>query len=82
MTAVTAFPGKLGHTSNWQVTQMLRLNENTRVKLMTIHGFAMLALGLSSPLHSCDDDKSLVLCLRRRIRDVARRGIAAVYRRR
>jgi hypothetical protein len=26
---------------------MLRLNENTRVKLMTIHGFAMLALGLS-----------------------------------
>jgi hypothetical protein len=30
-----------------QVTHMLRLNENTRVKLMTIHGFAMLALGLS-----------------------------------
>jgi hypothetical protein len=26
---------------------MFRLNENTRVKLMTIHGFAMLALGLS-----------------------------------
>ena len=30
-----------------QVTHMLRLNENTRVKLMTIHGFAMLALGVS-----------------------------------
>ncbi len=45
--AITAFPGELGHTSNWQVTHMLRLNENTRVKLMTIHGFAMLALGLS-----------------------------------
>ena len=26
---------------------MFRLDENTRVKLMTIHGFAMLALGLS-----------------------------------
>lgn len=26
---------------------MLQLNENTRVKLMRIHGFAMLALGLS-----------------------------------
>jgi hypothetical protein len=26
---------------------MLRLNENTRVRLMTVHGFAMLALGLS-----------------------------------
>ena len=26
---------------------MLRLNEKTRLKLMTIHGFAMLALGLS-----------------------------------
>ena len=47
MTAVTAFPGKLGHTSSWQVTEMFRLNENTRVKLMIIHGFAMLALGLS-----------------------------------
>jgi hypothetical protein len=45
--AVTAFPGKLGHTSSWQVTHMLRLNETTRVKLMTIHGFAMLALGMS-----------------------------------
>jgi hypothetical protein len=45
--AVTAFPGKLDHTSNWRVTHMLRLNEKTRVKLMLIHGFAMLALGLS-----------------------------------
>ena len=47
MTAVTAFPGRLGHTSDWQVTNMFRLSENTRAKLMTIHGFAMLALGLA-----------------------------------
>ncbi len=82
MMAVTAFPAKLGHTSSWQVTNMFRLNENTRVKLMIIHGFAMLALGLSSLLRSCDDDKSLVLCPRRRIRDVACSGISTVYRRR
>lgn len=46
MMAVTAIPGKRDHTSSWQVTNMFRLNENTRVKLMRIHGFAMLALGL------------------------------------
>ena len=45
--AVTAFLGKPGHTSSWQVTHMIRLNETTRVTLMTIHGFAMLALGMS-----------------------------------
>ncbi len=47
MMAVTALRGKLGDTSGRQVTNMFRLSENTRVKLMTIHGFAMLALGLT-----------------------------------
>ncbi len=80
MTAVTAFPGRLGHTSDWQVTNMFRLSENTRAKLMTIHGFAMLALGLALFYIRGNDNKSLVGCLRRRIRDIARRGISAVHR--
>ena len=47
MTAVTDSPGQWGHTSSWQVTHLIRLTENTRVSPMTIHGFAMLALGLA-----------------------------------
>ncbi len=40
---------------------MLRLNEkHTRVKLMTIHGFAMLALGLSLFYYSLTDDDTFL----------------------
>ncbi len=47
VTAITAYPEKCCHTSNWLVKQMIRLTQNTRIKLMTIHGFTMLALGFA-----------------------------------
>jgi hypothetical protein len=44
---ITAGPGNACHTSSWQVTHMIRLTEHIRARLMLIHGFAMLALGLA-----------------------------------
>src|SRR5580704_2350451 len=45
--AVTADSRQACNTLTRQVTQMIRLTENTRARLMLIHGFAMLALGLA-----------------------------------
>jgi hypothetical protein len=45
--AVTALPGNCCDTSIWLVTHMIRLAENTRIKLMLVHGVAMMALGLA-----------------------------------
>ena len=46
MTDITAGTPQPCQALNWQVTQMIRLTENTRARLMIFHGFAMLALGL------------------------------------
>lgn len=47
VTAVTALVGKSCQTPSWQVTHMIRLTENTRIRLMAIHGWTMLGLGLA-----------------------------------
>jgi hypothetical protein len=47
VTAITAGTAQSCNALSWQVTQMIRLTENTRARLMLIHGFAMLALGLA-----------------------------------
>ena len=47
MTVITAGTLQSCEALSWQVTQMIRLTENTRARLMLIHGFAMLALGLA-----------------------------------
>jgi hypothetical protein len=44
---VTALLERYSETLVWQVPQMIRLTKNTRVRLMLIHGCAMLALGLA-----------------------------------
>src|SRR5580692_10612786 len=45
--AITAGSAPSCQALSWQVMQMIRWTENTRAKLMLIHGFAMLALGLA-----------------------------------
>ena len=47
MTDITAYLGEYCHTPSWQVMHMIRLTENTRIRLMAIHGWTMLGLGLA-----------------------------------
>ena len=47
MTNITAYLGGHCHTESWQVTHMIRLTESTRVRLMVIHGWTMVGLGLA-----------------------------------
>lgn len=47
MTNITAFLAEHCDTASWQVTHMIRLTESTRIKLMAVHGWTMLGLGLA-----------------------------------
>jgi hypothetical protein len=45
--AITALRENSCHTSTRLVTHMIRLTENTRIKLMIVHGFTTVVLGLA-----------------------------------